>query len=425
LIMSRSSAVALAVFIFFIAVHLYYLSSPFVSLEFAYGRSALRLMKGGMGPELNRFLELVANPLSSLFTIVPFYFLFGFSEFITRFPSFLSGVGLVILVFIMLRRLKGSKRASLAVVTILLNPMYWACSGLAYTDIPFCLFSGGGLLFCVLGLYEDKPVLHWPAAFFLSLSALIKYNGLLFFPLAAVLIIVHLGKRAPRHFIPYAVLAVLMDLPVYLVILNRYGFLVHPRLRVLHRPRPDRLYLYIPSYLLWLGLFMGPFLAFPVCDMLARAGRKAIPWLLLVVLLCVVCGLLGWGGAYLARLHETGEYEMGAAWFEILLGESALAPLVLLVLALAVVSAAGIIAWMGRGRVNLFFGIWLFSIFIIGSVSRPANRYLLFILVPLSVYLSDVLARLDETSSMKWPLRTYFFALLAVLALVCFFPTSL
>jgi len=426
LIMRRSFAAALAAFIFFIAVHLVYLSTPFVSLEFVYGRYAEILAGEKCGADLGRYLELVANPASGLFIIVPFHLLLGFSEFATRLPSFLSGVALAVLAAVAVRRIKNGKKSALAFTIMLLNPMYWVCSGLAYTDIPFCLFSGGGLLFCILALLEDRPFLHWPAAVFLSISALIKYNGLVFFPVAAIFIFIHTGKRSPRYLLPYFLLAVVIDLPVYLSLLGRYGFLIYPRLQTLHRPRPDMVHIYLPSYLLWLGLFMGPFLVLPAWNGLVSAKRRSAYLIFPAALLfpCVLYSLTGWGGGYLARLHEMGEYEMNAGWFELLLGGRALGSLILLILALVVVAVVDIVAWMRRERANLFFGIWLMAVLLSGSVSRPANRYLLFILVPISVYLGDILGLLDERLKWRLPLRIYFAASLIFLALICFFTTG-
>jgi len=424
--MRLSSIAALTALIFFTLVHLCYLSTPFVSGEFVYSRYAEKLLTGGMGEDLMHFLELIANPLSSLYVIVPFQVVLGPSESAARLPSFLSGIALVVFLVIAVRRIKGAKTAVLAACIILLNPMYWSCSSLAYTDVPFCFFSGGGLLFCILALLYGRPVLHWPAALFLALSALIKFNGVVFLLLAAVLVVVHLGRGGFKYLIPYVILPVVVDFPVYLVIVSRYGFLIHPRLSLLHRPRLDMVYIYFPAYLLWLGLFMGPLLLLPCCRVLASIRRKTISLILAagLLLICALFCLSGWGDGYLARLHEMGEYEMNIGWFELLLGDRAFTLCIVLILALSAVAFVDIIAWMRRGSANLFLGIWLISVLLIGSVSRPANRYLLFILVPLAVYLADIFASLDDRWRIRWPLRVYFVTSLILLALVCFVTTS-
>lgn len=124
------------------------------------------------------------------------YKLLGVSEFSARLPSGVFGLGLVLMTFYFLKRVKGELPAYIASLVLLLNIEYFIYSHSAVTDMTLAFFIAAAIFSFYLSTIEDSRL--WPYAFWASagFAALTKGAVGLLFPIAIALLYSFLSKGA-------------------------------------------------------------------------------------------------------------------------------------------------------------------------------------------------------------------------------------
>src|SRR3989338_7236895 len=90
------------ILLIFAILKLIFLSHPLVSLEYMYTTPAERIIQHNFSFNWNYlmyYFENMSNPLLTSFIIIPGILLFGFSEFIARFPVFIVTILFLIAIY--------------------------------------------------------------------------------------------------------------------------------------------------------------------------------------------------------------------------------------------------------------------------------------------------------------------------------------
>ena len=397
-------AVLLPVLFVFFAVHLYFAVAPFVNLE-SWSAGAAELMLHGRAREALLFLDnAIANPLGSVLGIVPFYFLFGVSEVSARLYSITCGA-LTLAACVGLRKCFGvsAVTAAVAAVAIAVNPYFWTWSGLAYSDVPFCLLLLLVLLTCCTAARGWAPAGHILPASLFAFAALTKYNAIVFLPVVPAVLIVEAFHRfeSSRQRIRY----VLASLSVYCLIgavflipyltwvVGTTGHLLNPKwvTGMSLDPRSSPLSLLVwraAAHVVWLGIFAVPFAIFPVLSLLRRAGPR-----LGLVSFALLAGVATIGGHGYLEAQKLGTRfgEMQPGWIAWLFpSANGLEFVAALLFLLGAIVFADILLWTWESlRYRYICGMWILLTLSGHSFVRPTNRYMLFLLPPFAIYLSE------------------------------------
>jgi hypothetical protein len=169
------------------------------------------------------------------------------------------------------------------------------------------------------------------------------------------------------------------------------------------------------AYILWLGLFIGPACLIFIYDLVKRTG--IIKFVILLVALLVFDFILT-RFIPISSLHalEKSFGEMNLGGLENYIPEMQMSIALFFVLLIAEIFIAGMILEFKNQRnsrfVFLFF--WILMPVFFMSFTRAANRYMFTLLVPLSLYTTDVTRRLFTGRT-----RIFVFCVLALQVLLC------
>ncbi|MFC1901902.1 hypothetical protein ACFLX3_03135 [Chloroflexota bacterium] len=157
-------------------------------------------------------------------------------------------------------------------------------------------------------------------------------------------------------------------------------------------------YIFVPrffAYLMWLGLFIGPSFVIFAFDLWRRVGKKR--FLLLLLGLAALTLIVTFFLFPISSLHIQEEYlgEMNLGGAEVYVSESYLSIALFFVILVAEMFIVGIALDLkhNRGEKIIFLFCWIMIPIILMSLTRAANRYMLTVLVPLSLYISMVVKR--------------------------------
>jgi 4-amino-4-deoxy-L-arabinose transferase-like glycosyltransferase len=132
----------------------------------------------------------VAKPVFVYWLMTLSYHVFGVNEFAARTPSALFGVGLILMQYLFLTRLRGPTVGLFGALMLLLNIEMLALGRMAITDSVLIFFTTLSLYGFWLGLHEPGAGRHWMWGFYvgMALATLTKGPiGFLIPPLAAAL----------------------------------------------------------------------------------------------------------------------------------------------------------------------------------------------------------------------------------------------
>ncbi len=134
------------------------------------------------------------KPIFFYWTTALSYKLLGVSEFSARLPSGVFGLGLALMTFYFMKRVKGELPAYIASLVLLLNIEYFIYSHSAVTDMTLAFFITAAIFSFYLSTIEDSRI--WPYGFWASagFAALTKGAVGLLFPIAIVLLYSFLSK---------------------------------------------------------------------------------------------------------------------------------------------------------------------------------------------------------------------------------------
>jgi hypothetical protein len=156
------------------------------------------------------FDDYAPRILSQVIAVV--WKLTGISEIVARLISVLISVGLVMATYLVAKEFFNKRVALFASLFLLLNPLFMLYSSIIYTDIPLALLITLAIYFFYTGLVKNKPINLLLFGVFTAISALIKYPGLLLYPitLSFVLLSERKALKNPFLWLSYVISLVLL-----------------------------------------------------------------------------------------------------------------------------------------------------------------------------------------------------------------------
>lgn len=383
---------------FFALGHIPFMFAPYVNLESWYAGAAKLVCQGNF-VEGAKYLEtIIANPISSVIGIVPFYKLFGVSEFSTRLFSLICGILAIIVVYSLGKRFFSNKIAVLAALITALNPIFWLYSALVGSDIPFLFITSLAMLFFFIGLQTKFFWYHVLSGIFLGFAFLFKFNAMAFIPVIFLCLLFspskqHLKTSFLTLFMLYMLLIAGIVSPLLWWINANLG-------HFLSSDYNQAVYLADNSWwimivmrlancwgnLLWIGIYTGPLLFFVYLVFLRKLGlKRGIAFSVLLYVLCLFFVPLIDGFSYLT--------EVNAGWLEYICNKQALLFIKAFFSFGGLLTCLGLFLWgiEPKNQNRKYLMIWFFTILLLHSFIRPTQRYLLFILPPLYLYLADLI----------------------------------
>ncbi|MBI5393176.1 glycosyltransferase family 39 protein [Candidatus Woesearchaeota archaeon] len=417
------------ILLIFAILKLTFLSHPLVSLEYMYTTPAERIIQHNFSFNWNYlmyYFENMSNPLLTSFIIIPGILLFGFSEFIARFPILIAAILFLLTIYYFANNFYNKKIAIIATLLFALNPLIWLYSGQITTDIIFTFFISIALLFCINGLLNKKYLNIFISAIFIALAMLTKYIASLYYILILIFILVTVQESTKKYVfslqnlkriilqgLPYLLFLAILVIPYILLMFLQFGFVMHPNLVDLAWRDGgilQQLPLRIFGYFVWAAIFIG--LLYPVVlyDLYSRLKRYiSMKQIIFFTSLLVVLNLILFFSIDLAKLHYLGELHFG--------GLTALFSLFILKLILAVLLFLGellvitILLWFIQGNLlEKYLSFWILYSFVVLATARPTQRYLMLILPPLVIYLALMINQLLQNIK----IRKYAFLIVAL-----------
>jgi len=387
---------------FFLAAHLPTLSQPFVNLESWYGGAARLISEGKFADGLRYLDTAIANPVGSVLGIVPFYWLFGVSEFSARLSSLLAGVCLLGVLYYYCRS-ESNGTSLLAACVVGLNPLLWVYSGIAYSDVPFILLITATILTAAYASRTANMRLHLLGSALLGASALIKYNAVVAAPAIAAITLIEARYRNQewgrvlwdwvRVMALYSAVCLLMLVPYLAAVHRILGYFMADRYVTsvglsASSSLPSLTGLRMAALVTAVGIFCGPLALFPAAHMAVKFGRLRLLGTLLVASPIAVFVVQ----KYLETQNKLGSAfgEMQLGWTTHLLPKSLEIALGTLLLMAGSILVAAVVMWsLENFRTRGYIAIWLLLGIVLHSLARPTNRYVLFVLPPVALYIAS------------------------------------
>lgn len=393
-----------ALVVLLLAPHLTSFSQDYDAAEGFYSGAGRELAEHGMEADLSAYYHYVANPIITSVLLSAGYRLFGESPLVSRLTVFLLPAAFSIFLYFYLRKKEGTFWAFVAVALVVVNPIFMLYSRYIGSDPSFFSLASMSL---VLLIYESSSRGRILSAILLGLSLATKYLTAFLFPVALV-------DSFARAMIPngfskasllsvirlnfwYYALALAVAAPFLLFGFLRLGGISSGQTGSLFVLRPGLLLPRFSAYLMWLGIFIGPFFPVLFVDLWKRIGGKRFS---LVFAASAVVGLVVHLSFSISSLHTYGQYigEMNLLGLEPYFAglETYLHLLLFLALVAAEVFLVSITLDVVRLRdaktIALFS--WIVVTVLLMSFIQDAQRYLLAVLVPLSIYMAFVARRL-------------------------------
>ncbi|MFH1383209.1 MAG: phospholipid carrier-dependent glycosyltransferase [Chloroflexota bacterium] len=374
--------------------HLFFFNNGYVDVEPYYVQSASDIAEHGAQANLSEYFTRIANPALTSLILSASYKLFGESPAISRMTIFLLSFLFSIFLYFYLKKKEGVFIAFVSSLLVIVNPFFIVYSQYVMSDAPFLAFSSVSLL---LLLYASSSKSEIVSSATLGISLATKYVAVILFPV--VFIYSLLKNKVMTQFTKtrllsvvrfnlwYFALTLLVSVPVVVIAFNFISSLRSPKYESTIVLDASSFLPHLFAYLLWLGLFIGPFFLIFVLDLWKRIGTiKSLTLIVGLVAFTLIVSLF----FPISTLHVQQGYfgEMNLSWLESVVPAPYLSIALFLVLLVAEFFVAHLTLDLMQTTDNkartLFF--WIIIPIVLMSFTRAANRYLLTILVPLSLY---------------------------------------
>jgi hypothetical protein len=366
-----------------VILHSIYINTPFVNLEYVFAQATQTLLNPETKQSLSDYFSMQANPLGYVWFSTGFHFLTGEPDgyWSYRLAS-LSGLVVILCagaIFTCSLKPGYVREFHLWCALVAFSPMIWLFSGRATADVlPVGLLL---LSFAMAFASEARSIYRWfaPVIFFLAIT--VKYNALLLAPGFMYIFwcqnefqfnVAWAKKCAPFFLFP------LLGIFVYLLtIYNQYGFFLAPE-SLSHKFEPLNFLKNFSLYASFLGLLAGPLILVSVFGVQKNWPGKW--WILLGIGL----GLGVWTETNPLE-YQAGEMNYGP--LDGILNGS----LVLLVKGLGGIFFVFLIVdcflevKKNKNAIAGFVLTVVLPYLLICSFTRPAQRYLVF-LIPIIFY---------------------------------------
>lgn len=384
--------------------HLPFLNNDYIDTETIFVDSASRIAADGFRADLSDYYEVDANPILTSLIFAAGYRLFGESPVVSRLTIFVIAFAFVMFLYFYLKRRTGFSHAFLTALFVSVNPMFIVYSQYMAADVDFMMFSAMAFLLLIFP-YSSKSAFASSIWFGVSLAT--KYAVIV---LAPVVFLISLMKsRLLEHFskaalfallkfnVWYFATALLLGIPIILIVFQFQSRL----LPSVSSGVGLSINLFIPrffAYLIWLGLFLGPSSLVLALDLWQRLGKSRLFTLLVGLLAFTVVVHLFYplsslvvekppfGAMSLAGLESAmPPFYLSLALFFVLLAAE-------LFITRAVIEIRDLwSAQDGSIRNVLFWGLIPIPLM---SLNHATARYMLFVLVPVSLYMAHITARM-------------------------------
>ncbi|MBS0155500.1 MAG: glycosyltransferase family 39 protein [Nitrospira sp.] len=134
----------------------------------------------------------VAKPVFVYWLMAMSYHIFGVNEFAARFPSALFGVGLIVMHYLFLTRLRGPTIGLYGALMLLLNIEILALGRMAITDSVLIFFTTLSLYSFWLGLHEPGAGRHWIWGFYAGMALATLTKGPVGFAVPLITVLLYL-----------------------------------------------------------------------------------------------------------------------------------------------------------------------------------------------------------------------------------------
>ncbi len=389
--------------------HSFFLSSPFVNLEYIYHESA-ELITNGMGSNasLSHLFQGFNNPLGNTLVIAGMQGIVGVTELSSRLPSLVSWLICVSVVYLIGCRWWALSVGVLAAVITGFSPLFWVYAGIAYPDVPFTALITIAMFVAGVATYRHSLRLHLIAAVLVGLAALFRYNAILFLPAITLYValqmrfsesigkVTHWKISALQVWIIYIVVCGAIVIPYLLWTKQVVGMVLKPGFVLV---APTDIIFHIAAsiprlggYLIWVGALVLPF-TFLIFQQV-RMRIQHLNWLIIAPILIILNIVLVAAVQYLEITSGELFGEMWFGWLERLLPTYMIVIMRFIFLTASEVVVVGLIIW-GKQKIwpNTFVVLWLLVPLLIHSFYRMSQRYVIFFLPPLAVYVAYIIVK--------------------------------
>ncbi|MDP7525725.1 MAG: glycosyltransferase family 39 protein [Dehalococcoidales bacterium] len=401
---ARDSYVLPAVLIIVLLLpHVLFLGNGYVDVELYVVDAASEVARYGFNANLTDYFYTVFNPIFSVLLLGGSYTIFGESEIVSRLTISALSVGFTLFLYFYLRRRTGTSISFVAPLLVISNPMFIVYSQYVGSDVPFFILTSVALLMI---LYASTPRRETiVSSVMLGISLATKYVTAVVFPV--VLIYSSIKLELFPHFsrdkllalvrfnLWYFGLTLAVSLPFILVALKYQTGIVPPEVKSLHTVGVAMFIPRFTSSLLWLGLFIGPSCLIFFLDLWDKTGKKK--FLAILSILAVLTLIISYFFP-ISSLHiQDGTFgEMNLGWVESVVPSPILSSAFFFVILVGELFVANLVFDLkyseNEGRRKLIY--WIVVPIVVMSFTRVANRYMLVILVPLSLYLADIINKM-------------------------------
>jgi 4-amino-4-deoxy-L-arabinose transferase-like glycosyltransferase len=379
--------------------HIPFLGNYYVDVEPAYVDAGTRIASDGLDADLSGYYR-IANPVFTSMILSVGYIAFGESPFVSRLILILLSAAFVMFLYFFLKRKLGSANAFLASLFVISNPMFIVYSQYVQADVPFMIFSSIALLVLFFAAsYRDVII----SSVMMGISLATKYVTVVLFPVVFAYFVMktkvverYSSKRLVslvKFNIWYFIIAIALSLPVVLMVFFFQDSLVAEEVAGLLRI--GMVFSHFMAYILWLGLFVGPFCILVILDLWKKMRKKS--FIIMCCCLIFITLLISLVIPLSSINRQEGSYgEANLGWVESVVPSFYLSLIFFFVIIAAELMFVDLCYdffysnW--KQARNLFF--WIVIPILAMSLTRVANRYLLVVLVPLAVYMSFITRRL-------------------------------
>lgn len=411
--LDKETILFLLILLLFIGSNFYFLTSHFVYNEKKHAEVALDVFSEDK-THINYFYESSASPHT---IFIPIAFLHKFIqqfmkndiEMAARTYIFMISIMFLIITFIFVKKLLNPTIALLSMLLLSVHPMFIVYSKYIIADVPFVFLASVSLLLFYLAREVKKDCLVWkydiPSVLFLGLAFLTKYNAVIVYPIIGVYLIIILNLSwkdittfNKKNILPllkiggfYGVISLIIALPMMIWIKTTYQHLIPVKW---HDSLFYEAWKYIipqlSSYVMWVGLFAGLLSLFFIIDLYPKLKASKLittqkQMMLYAVLFLVAHSVLFYFvGKNLNPLGFRGEMNLG--WIEQVIPSNFLVLLFYFILLIGeLVVIYFILLCKEKDTLSKFLSIWFLTSILVMSLTRPANRYVMIIFIPLII----------------------------------------
>ncbi len=438
--LSSSGGVIFVFLILFFLIQSFFMTAPYVNLEYLYGTATMKIAEHGFSTDisyLDYYFRDISNPLFTSMMSAPLVHLFGFSEYLTRLPVVLLSLLLIWAAYSFVDRFLNRRAAIMASLLLTFNVLFWSFSNKAYTDVPFTVLVSLSIMSLIYSLSERKILFSVLSGLMISLAFITKIIANIVYPLFLMIFVLYFVgqkresvsfyiKKAILHFSPYLVFSLVMILPYFLMMLDTFGFIMHPGLVNLVFKDGIMLPFIIRflGYLSWLGIFVFLLTPIIIFDFHKNSLRR-FPWSKCSIYLMIL--LFNALVLFITRnkLHFMGEMDFGG--FDALLPGFMISMILYVALFVGEILVVNMFFWTRSSFVKRSLFTWLVFLTFAISIARPTQRYLMIVLIPLVIYLADRCTNLRQLTldkRLRAGLSLFVYANISLLVLMCLFVSA-